>query len=103
LFFDGTQQFDIDIDYLKAQFPIFAQAMVKWAEQEQFPSANQFICAAAYKLVQETNKAKRYQVYQHVAWAIPCIQRTQFFAEIETAIKETWSDPREVFTGFREA
>jgi hypothetical protein len=101
--FDGTKQFDVDCDYLRAHFPVFCQAMVEWAEEEQFPSADQFICVAAYTLVQVTNRAKRYQVYQRLAWAIPYIERTQFPVEVETAIKETWSDPREVFTGFRKA
>jgi hypothetical protein len=101
--FDGTTQFEVDLDYLRAQFLIFSATVVEWAEKEQFASADQFISVAAYTLVEGTNKSKQFQVYRRLAWAVPYKERTQFPAKVEGAIKETWNDPGEVFTGFREA
>jgi hypothetical protein len=56
----ARRNFEVDLEYLRAQFSIFYAAMVEWVEKEQFSSADQFISAAAYTFVKGTKKSKQF-------------------------------------------
>jgi hypothetical protein len=103
LFFDGNDYIAVDIEYLSKEFPAYTKAVIEFVEREQFLEANQFISVAAYTLIHSNNKKKRYEVYRRLAWAAGYVGRTQYPPELEEAIKSTWSDPGETFTGFIEA
>ncbi|CAM6082157.1 unnamed protein product [Calypogeia fissa] len=86
---------------VQREFPEYCQAILECHEALN-PAilVEQLQMCSAYSYVDRVMKRKRFQVYQHLAWACGYGERTQFPAAVEAAIKATWQEEGEDFVGF---